>query len=86
METISGEILAEELQTLILQRKINTIADKINDYFDTINQGSVDIPEFMKPVELQRAFFIQKQINIMLNSGTIDHFYKLAIDEGNYGK
>lgn len=75
MERISGEILAEELQTLILQRKINTIADKINAYFDTINQGSVDIPEFMKPVELQRQGLIKAHINRLLKEGTINYWY-----------
>lgn len=83
MNVITGEQLAEELQTLILQRKINTIAEKIDCYLTTIEQNTVDIPDFMKKKELQKAFFIEKSINRMLETGSIDYFYKLAIGEEN---
>ena len=83
MDIITGDMLADELQTLILQRKINTIADKISEYFKTLEQTTVDIPDFMKPKELQQAVFIEKSIYRMLETGTIDYFYKLAIGEKN---
>lgn len=80
-KTISGDEFTEIIHTEILKHKANIVADKINDYFETINQNNIDIPEFMKPKELQTAFFIEKSINRMIENGTLDHFYKLAIQE-----
>lgn len=46
---VTGEILADELQTRILQIKVNAIANKIEQYFNDLNKDQVDIPDFMKP-------------------------------------
>lgn len=78
---ITGNEFTEIIHTEILKHKVNIVADKINDYFETINQNTVDIPEFMKPKELQTAFFIEKSIKRMVENGTLEHFYKLAIQE-----
>lgn len=77
----TGEILAEELQTRILQIKVNAIVNKLEQYYNDLNQ--VDIPDFMKPEDQQISTFIRRSINRMYITGTIDHFYNLAISEVN---
>lgn len=68
----------------VLEHKVNTIARKLDDYYLTVQQNVVDIPDFMKPTEQQRQGLIKAHINRMFAEGSIDCWYfKILEDEDN---
>lgn len=68
----------------LLIYKINKLSVKLNNYFKTVEQNAVDIPDFMKPTEHQRKNLVQAQINKLLREGSLDYWYfKLLEDEEN---
>ena len=78
-EKITGDYLAESLNTIILNKKIEIIKSKLNDYFDTIDITSVDIPDFCKPAQQRRDFLINNFIRDVINGNTLDYYYNMAL-------
>ncbi len=75
------DIITPNLATEVLQHKVNLLSTKLNDYYLTIQQTQVDIPEFMKPTNQQREALVKAHINQMLKDGTIDHWYFKLLEE-----
>lgn len=68
----------------LLLHKINKLSIKIDAYYQTVEQNTIDIPDFMKPTEHQRKNLVQAQINKLLREGSLDYWYfKLLEDEEN---
>lgn len=68
----------------LLIYKINKLSAKLDNYFKTVEQNAVDIPDFMKPKEYQRKNLVKAQINKLLREGSLDYWYfRLLEDEEN---
>lgn len=79
-QTITGESLANSLNSIILFKKISTIEEKMREYKKDLDKLVVDIPEFCKPKEEQFENIINQQINKMIRNNTLDYYYHLALD------
>nr|DAH61735.1 MAG TPA: hypothetical protein [Caudoviricetes sp.] len=79
-QTITGESLANSLNSIILFKKISTIEEKMREYKKDLDKLVVDIPEFCKPKEEQFEHIINRQINEMIRNNTLDYYYHLALD------
>lgn len=79
-QTITGESLANSLNSIILFKKISTIEEKMREYKKDLDKLVVDIPEFCKPKEEQFENIINRQINEMIRNNTLDYYYHLALD------
>lgn len=75
-----GESLAQELYTRILIEKFQVVGEKIEDYYLT-TKPIIDIPEFMKPLTEQIAYKTRIQLIKLYQNGTLDYWYKKAIQE-----
>lgn len=68
----------------LLLHKINKLSIKIDAYYQTVEQNTIDIPDFMKATEHQRKNLVKAQINKILREGSLDYWYfKLLEDEEN---
>lgn len=65
----------------LLIYKINKLSVKLDNYFKTVEQNAVDIPDFMKPKEYQRKNRIKADINRLLREGTLDYYYFKLLEE-----
>ena len=79
-QAITGESLANSLNSIILFKKISTIEEKMREYKKDLDKLVVDIPEFCKPKEEQFENIINQQINKMIRNNTLDYYYHLALD------
>lgn len=79
-QTITGESLANSLNSIILFKKIAAIEEKMREYKKDLDKLVVDIPEFCKPKEEQFENIINRQINEMIRNNTLDYYYHLALD------
>ena len=79
-EKITGESLADSLNSIILYKKITAIEEKMREYKKDLDKLVVDIPDFCKPKEEQFESIINKQINEMIRNNTLDYFYQQAIN------
>lgn len=79
-QTITGESLANSLNSIILFKKISAIEEKMREYKKDLDKLVVDIPEFCKPKEEQFENIINQQINKMIRNNTLDYYYHLALD------
>lgn len=79
------DICLPTLEQDVLEHKVNTIARKLDDYYFTVQQNAVDIPEFMKPTEQQREGLVKAHINRMLTEGSIDYWYFKILEEQDNG-
>lgn len=79
-QTITGESLANSLNSIILFKKISTIEEKMREYKKDLDKLVVDIPEFCKPKDEQFENIINRQINEMIRNNTLDYYYHLALD------
>ncbi len=69
----------------VLQHKVNKLVQKLNDYYLTVQQNTVDVPEFMKPTEQQREGLVKAHINQILREGSIDYWYFKLLEEEDNG-
>ncbi len=68
----------------LLVFKINKLSVKIDNYYQTVERNTVDIPDFMKATEFQRKILVREQINKILREGSLDYWYfRLLEDEEN---
>lgn len=79
------DICPATLEQDVLQHKVNKLAQKLNDYYLTVQQNTVDIPEFMKPTEQQIQGLVNAHINQMLRDGSIDYWYFKLLEEEDNG-
>ena len=79
-QTITGESLANSLNSIILFKKISTIEEKMREYKKDLDKLVVDIPEFCKPKEEQFENIINRQINEMIRNNTLDYFYQQVVN------
>ena len=79
-QTITGESLANSLNSIILFKKISTIEEKMREYKKDLDKLVVDIPEFCKPKDEQFENINNRQINEMIRNNTLDYYYHLALD------
>lgn len=79
-QAITGESLANSLNSIILFKKISTIEEKMKEYKKDLDKLVVDIPDFCKPKEEQFENIINRQINEMIRNNTLDYYYHLALD------
>lgn len=79
-QTITGESLANSLNSIILFKKISAIEEKMREYKKDLDKLVVDIPEFCKPKDEQFENIINRQINEMIRNNTLDYYYHLTLD------
>ena len=79
-EKITGESLADSLNSIILYKKISAIEEKMREYKKDLDKLVVDIPDFCKPKEEQFENIINKQINEMIRNNTLDYFYQQVVN------
>ena len=79
-EQITGDSLADSLNSIILFTKIQAIKNKMKEYKQNLDKMTVDIPEFCKPKEEQFENIINFQIVQMIRNNTLDYFYQQAIN------
>lgn len=79
-EKITGESLANNLNAIILYKKITAIEEKMREYKKDLDKLVVDIPEFCKPKEEQFENIINRQINEMIRNNTLDYFYQQVVN------
>lgn len=79
-ETITGESLANSLNSIILFKKISAIEEKMREYKKDLDKLVVDIPEFCKPKDEQFENIIKRQINEIIRNNTLDYFYQQVIN------
>lgn len=79
-QTITGESLANSLNSIILFKKISAIEEKMREYKKDLDKLVVDIPDFCKPKAEQFENIINRQINEMIRNNTLDYYYHLALD------
>lgn len=72
---ITGGMLADSLNKIITQKKLDTLTDKLLDYYLFISENSVDIPEFCKMKDDRIASKINRDINFALKTNSLDFFY-----------
>lgn len=77
-QTITGESLANSLNSIILFKKISAIENKLRQFQKDLNE--IDIPDFCKPKAEQFENIINQQINEMIRNNTLDYYYHLALD------
>lgn len=75
-----GDELAEEAMTRSLQIKLNTVGQKIADYYLSLH-SDVDIPEFMKTEDEKIENKVRKHLLRIYNEGSLDYWYQRAIEE-----
>lgn len=51
----------------------------MNDFFRVIEENTVDIPEFMKPVEEQHTTIAWEMIEAFIKAGQFDVLYRKAL-------
>lgn len=69
----------------VLQHKVDRLAQRLNDYYLTIEATTIDIPNFMKPTEQQRQGLVKAHINRILAEGSIDYWYFKILEEEDNG-
>lgn len=74
---ITGESLANSLNSIILFKKISTIENKLRQFQQDLNE--VDIPDFCKPKAEQFETMLNHKINEMIRNNTLDYYYHLAL-------
>lgn len=79
-EKITGESLANNLNAIILYKKITAIEEKMREYKKDLDKLVVDIPEFCKPKDEQFKNIINRQINEMIRNNTLDYFYQQVVN------
>jgi hypothetical protein len=79
-EKITGESLANSLNSIILYKKISAIEGKMREYKKDLDKLVVDIPEFCKPKDEQFENIINRQINEMIRNNTLDYFYQQVVN------
>ena len=63
-QAITGESLANSLNSIILFKKISTIENKLRQFQKDLNE--IDIPDFCKPKEEQFETMLNHKINEMI--------------------
>lgn len=69
----------------LLIYKINKLSDKLDAFYKEVEQRSVDIPNFMKPIEQRRQSKIRADINRVLSQGLLDYWYFRLLEEQDNG-
>ena len=81
LETVCYSTMDKDL----LNYKINKVAAKIKAYYTETQPLTVDIPEFMKPLNQQINGFVQSHINRILQEGSLDYWYFKLLEEEDNG-
>jgi len=74
----TGDELADSLQTLIMQEKLNVVADALTDYYETVEANTVTLPEFCKLPEDKIEAKVKRDINVLLKTEGLDSAYNFA--------
>lgn len=72
----TGDELADSLNQIIFNIKVQAIKNKMNEYKEIIDSTIIDIPDFCKPKDEQFNTFVNNQIKQMIRYNTLDYFYK----------
>ncbi len=79
LEINIADSLADEALTRSLAEKFRVVGQKLQNYYDAF-KPEIDIPEFLKPLEEQTAYKIRVQLLRIYYGGTLDYWYKRAIE------
>lgn len=78
----TGDELACKLTNITNQIRLDTFRAFWNDYFDTLEMTSIDIPEMCKMPEDKRNYKINSFINLLLqNPNNYHKFYEAIKDK-----
>ena len=78
------DICVSDLDKVVLEHKKKRLTKKLEDYFMSLEMTTVDVPEFMKPIEQRRTSLVPSIINDWEQQGLIDEkYFRLLEDEDN---